>query len=96
LYGVTSANSKLPTTEGFDKIYTLLHDSSKGNMRNQIIGNLDTLTKGETKYLKLDNPFPVAEGSFIQKMAIAHGKSHPNPSEFSVTGPNNTTIYPIT
>nr|DAH51618.1 MAG TPA: hypothetical protein [Caudoviricetes sp.] len=29
-------------------------------------------------------------------MAIAHGKSHPNPSEFSITGPNNTTIYPIT
>lgn len=97
LYGVTSVNSKLPTTEGFDKIYTLLHDSSKGNMRNQIIGNLDSLyNNGETEYLKLDNPFPVAEDSFIQKMAIAHGKSHPNPSEFSITGPNNTTIYPIT
>jgi hypothetical protein len=66
LYGVTSANSKLPTTEGFDKIYTLLHDSSKGNMRNQIIGNLDSLyNNGETKYLKLENPFPVAEDSFI-------------------------------
>ena len=96
LYGVTSANPKLPTTEGFDKIWTLLHDSSKGNMRNQIIGNLDALSRGETKYLKLDNPFPVADNSFIQKMAVAHGKSHPNPSEFSVTGPNNTTVYPIT
>ena len=97
LYGVTSANPKLPTAEGFDKVWTLLNDSSKGNMRNQIIGNLDSLAnKGETKYLKLENPFPVAEDSFIQKMAVAHGKSHPNPSEFSVTGPNNTTIYPIT
>lgn len=65
-------------------------------MRNQIIGNLDALSRGETKYLKLDNPFPVADNSFIQKMAVAHGKSHPNPSEFSVTGPNNTTVYPIT
>lgn len=96
LYGVKSANSKLPTTEGFDKVWTLLNDSSKGNMRNQVIGNLSDLAKGETKYSKLNNPFPVAEGSFIQKMAIAHGKSHPNPSEFSVTGPNNTTVYPIT
>ena len=96
LYGMESVNSKLPTVEGFDKIYTLLNQSSKGNIRNQIIGNLDKLTNGETKQLKLNNPFPATEDSFIQKLAIAHGKSHPNPSEFSVTGPNNTTIYPIT
>lgn len=89
-------NPKLPTIEGFDKMYTLLNDSSKGNIRNQILGNLDALSKGETKLLKLNNPFPVTEDSFIQKLAIAHGKSHPNPSEFSVTGPNNTTVYPIT
>lgn len=96
LYGMESMNSKLPTVEGFDKMYTLLNQSSKGNIRNQIIGNLKELTDGETKQLKLNNPFPAAEGSFIQKLAIAHGKSHPNPAEFSVTGPNNTTIYPIT
>lgn len=96
LYGMKSMNPKLPTIEGFDKMYTLLNDSSKGNIRNQILGNLDALSKGETKLLKLNNPFPVTEDSFIQKLAIAHGKSHPNPSEFSVTGPNNTTVYPIT
>lgn len=96
LYGIKSMNPKLPTIEGFDKMYTLLNDSSKGNIRNQILGNLDALSKGETKLLKLNNPFPVTEDSFIQKLAIAHGKSHPNPSEFSVTGPNNTTVYPIT
>lgn len=96
LYGMKSINPKLPTIEGFDKMYTLLNDSSKGNIRNQILGNLDALSKGETKLLKLNNPFPVTEDSFIQKLAIAHGKSHPNPSEFSVTGPNNTTVYPIT
>lgn len=97
LYGVTSANPKLPTVEGFDTVWTLINDSKKGNMRDQIIGNLDSLSKkGETKLLKLNNPFPVSPDSFVAKMAIAHGKSHPNPSEFSVTGPNNTTIYPIT
>lgn len=96
LYGIESANDKLPSIEGFDKLYTLLNQSGKGNIRNQIIGNLRQLVEGETSKLKLNNPFPLAEGSFIQKMAIAHGKSHPNPSEFSITGPNNTTIYPIT
>lgn len=96
LYGMRSMNDKLPTTEGFDKLYTLINESTKGNLRNQIIGNLDQLAGGERKNLKLDNPFPVTDDSFIQKLAIAHGKSHPNPSEFSITGPNNTTIYPIT
>lgn len=96
LYGIESANNKLPSIEGFDKLYTLLNQTGKGNIRNQIIGNLKQLVEGESSKLKLNNPFPLTEGSFIQKMAIAHGKSHPNPSEFSVTGPNNTTIYPIT
>lgn len=96
LYGMKSMNDKLPTIEGFDKLYTLLNEPTKGNLRNQIIGNLDQLVDGERKNLKLNNPFPVTDNSFIQKLAIAHGKSHPNPSEFSVTGPNNTTVYPIT
>jgi hypothetical protein len=65
LYGIKSMNPKLPTIEGFDKMYTLLNDSSKGNIRNQILGNLDALSKGETKLLRLNNPFPVTEDSFI-------------------------------
>ena len=73
-----------------------MRSTKKGSARNQIIGNLNKLQEGESKDLKLDNPFPAAEGSFIQKLAIARGRSHPNPTEFSVTGPNNTTIYPIT
>lgn len=96
LYGTESLDKKLPTVESFDKLYTILRSTKKGSARNQIIGNLNKLQEGESKDLKLDNPFPAAEGSFIQKLAIAHGKSHPNPTEFSVTGPNNTTIYPIT
>lgn len=96
LYGTESLDKKLPTVESFDKLYTILRSTKKGSARNQIIGNLNKLQEGESRDLKLDNPFPAAEGSFIQKLAIAHGKSHPNPSEFSVTGPNNTTIYPIT
>lgn len=96
LYGTESLDKKLPTIESFDKLYTILRSTKKGSARNQIIGNLNKLQEGESKDLKLDNPFPAAEGSFIQKLAIAHGKSHPNPTEFSVTGPNNTTIYPIT
>ena len=96
LYGTESLDKELPTVESFDKLYTILRSTKKGSARNQIIGNLNKLQEGESRDLKLDNPFPATEGSFIQKLAIAHGKSHPNPSEFSVTGPNNTTIYPIT
>ena len=31
----------------------------------------------------------------ISQLAVAYGRTHPNPAEFSVTGPNNTTMYPI-
>lgn len=96
LYGTESLNKSIPQYEGFDKIYTILSSTKKGSAINQIIGNLRKLEDGETKDIKLDNPFPSADDSFIQKLAIAHGKSHPNPSEFSITGPNNTTVYPIT
>lgn len=31
----------------------------------------------------------------IRSISVAYGRTHPNPAEFSVTGPNNTTMYPI-
>ncbi|NCB79912.1 MAG: hypothetical protein EOM41_08160 [Bacilli bacterium] len=44
----------------------------------------------------LDRPFTAKKGNITRMLAIAQGKVHPNPSEFSVTGPDGALMYPIT
>lgn len=96
LYGIDSDNTKLPTAYQFDKLYTLLVNSKKGSLYATVVGNLKQIQRNPDGKLTLTNPFPAYKNNFISQLAVAHGKSHPNPSEFSMTGPNNTTIYPIT
>lgn len=96
LYGLNKPKFNFPTIGQFDKLYTLFTDTSKLKLNTSLFGNLTKLVEGETDKLKLNNPFIVKPDNFIEQLSIAHGKSHPNPTEFSITGPDGKILYPIT
>lgn len=99
LYGIDSINKDLPSAQQFDKLYSLLYSKKTGNITDGIFGNINALASSRAtkagRYINFDNVFVSGDESMISKLAVAYGKTHPNPAEFSVTGPNNTTMYPI-
>lgn len=99
LYNVDSVNENLPTISQFDKLFSMLSSSVPGNFTDSVFGNIGYLAGGkgrrQNKNVNYDNVFVGGEKSMVSQLAVAYGRTHPNPAEFSVTGPNNTTMYPI-
>jgi hypothetical protein len=53
-------------------------------------------TRGGSNYRSLDRIFTSGDkNAQINLMAVAYGKTHPSPEEFSVTGADNSLVYPI-
>lgn len=53
-------------------------------------------TRGGVSFRSLDRIFTSSDkNAQINLMAVAYGKTHPSPEEFSVTGADNSLVYPI-
>jgi len=82
-------------------LYSLLTSNVKGNFKSAIFGNITAAAKPFNvvfkEKTKLNRIYTSASSkAIINQMAVAYGKTHPSPAEFSVTGPNGVTMYPIT
>lgn len=82
----------------FKKNYQTFNLGILSDINSMFINNKSTIThrsgQGESRSLDriFNNSSPRAQ---INQMAVAYGKTHPSPEEFSVTGADGSLIYPI-
>lgn len=88
-----------------NRFITFWNANDSNTFNKAIIGNIVSMDKNNTIYIKnrkgetvrsADKIFTYYDQTAqINQMAVAYGKMHPSPQEFSVTGADGSLIYPI-
>lgn len=92
-----------PTLNKFMRFWST---KDKNSFNGSVLGNIEQLARTKRSYIKarggegksrtLDRIFNYGDPEAqINLMAIAYGKMHPSPQEFSVVGADGALIYPI-
>lgn len=94
---ITSVNKNGEPMSDLSKFRAFWTNNKKGSFQS-ILANISAHTRsGNKKGLRqLDKMFTTGnKDAHINMMAVAYGKTHPSPEEFSVTGADGALIYPI-
>lgn len=99
-------DSNITDNEQLNKFISFWSSKERQSFNNGVLGDIVALGLSGKSYIKkrsgqgtartIDRIFNYSsKDAQINKMAVAYGKVHPSPQEFSVVGADGALVYPI-